>query len=69
MVGFKRQQYEHERDVALAWRVAALSRQEKLPKLETLLSQRSPRQTAREQRGQLQVLSEMYGIPLRKAKT
>lgn len=54
--------------MALAWRIAALERQKTLPRLETLLSKRTGRQTAAEQRGMLQVLSEQYGIPLRKGR-
>jgi hypothetical protein len=46
--------------------VAALSRRERLPKLETLLSKRGDRQSADQQRGMLRILSEQYGIPLQR---
>jgi hypothetical protein len=67
VAGKRRREDAHDRDVALAWRIESLARHKTLPKLETLLSKRSERQTAAQQKGQLHVLSEMYGIPLRKA--
>ena len=58
-----------DRDIALAWRVAALDRYKTLPKLETLLStgSGSRRQTAAEQRGVLAILSAQYGRPLQQS--
>lgn len=45
---------QHDRDVALAWEIAALSRQERLPPLKTLLSRKPvPRQTAAEMKSLL----------------
>jgi hypothetical protein len=61
----QRREDQHDRDVTLAWRMAALERQKTLPKLETLLSKRGSKQTAAEQRGVLHVLSAQYGIPIR----
>lgn len=42
-----------------------LERQQKLPRLETLLKKHGARQTVAQQRGMLNVLSAQYGIPLR----
>jgi hypothetical protein len=57
-----------ERDVVLAWNTAALSRQDKLPSLESLLAQRpqsrTERKTAAAQRTELALLSERLGIPM-----
>lgn len=61
----QRRMDEHDRDVTLAWQGAALERQKTLPKLDTLLSRRAPRQSAAEQRGMLNILSAQYGIPLK----
>lgn len=55
-----------DRDITLAWRMVALDRYKRLPKLETLLSTRpSERQTAAQQRSTLAMLSAQYGGTLR----
>jgi predicted lipid carrier protein YhbT len=61
---------EQNRDLALAWTVAALSAQAqvgKLTDLKTMFEQRDgPRRTSREaQRQMLHFLSERYQIPLK----
>jgi hypothetical protein len=57
----------HDRDMVLAWTIAALGRQTKLPKVETLFVTHISRPpTVAGQRAQLALLSERYGIPLRK---
>jgi len=57
------------RDVSLAWHVAALMRQEKLPTLKSLVmaSGSAPKGVAL--KAQLQSLSEHLGIPMRKRNT
>jgi len=56
----------HDRDMQLAWHVAALSRQPRLPPLRRLLARRhAARQTRAEVRTVLGELSQQYGIPLR----
>lgn len=60
---------DSKRDLAMAWHVAALSRQPKLPALADLLKHtQSRRQTVGQQRVMLQMLSERLGIPLRRGK-
>lgn len=56
-----------DRDLVLAWHMAAMSRMKTIPALQTLLARRDRRQSSQQQRGALQMLSEQYGIPLRKA--
>lgn len=55
-----------------AWWTSALTRQEKLPKLETLLiakrRARPERQTVEQQRQVLHMLSQTYGVPLRRTR-
>lgn len=70
---FAKRSYEEDynRDVRLAWHVAALMRQEKLPRLESLLIRRPQKPSTRKeylaaQRSMLKALSDRYGIPLRK---
>lgn len=65
----RRVRNEFNRDVSIAWHMAALQRQKKLPALKTLLRQgeRGEQQTASQHRAALAVLSEQYGLPLRKA--
>lgn len=55
----------HDRDVTLAWTMAALERQKRLPALKTLLAKRDERQNVKQMRTTLQLLSEAYRIPLR----
>lgn len=70
VVALQREGDDHDRAVALAWHIAALERQEKLPDLKALLSrrQRSKPQTLHQQRATLHVLSAQMGIPLRPTK-
>ena len=63
----QREEYAHDRDMRLAWTVAALSRTQKLPKMETLfLRQTKAEQTLADHRRAVQMLSEQYGIPLQR---
>ena len=61
---------QNKRDLTLAWHIAALSRQKRLPELTDLLNSGSRRkiQTPAEQRAWLHMLSEYIGVPLRKVK-
>jgi hypothetical protein len=62
---------EYDRDIRLAWHVAALSRSQKFPELKTLLSrgtQAAEKQSHREMRDNLEALSKLIGAPLQKAK-
>lgn len=52
--------------MSMAWHVAALSRQEKLPELKRLLSTGTAKQTRAEQLSVMQQLSARFGIPLQK---
>jgi hypothetical protein len=67
----QRQEDAHDRDIALAWHIAALERYDKtkpLPKLKSLLSGARKPQTRREQRGVLEQLSRQLGVPLQKVR-
>lgn len=58
-----------DRVIAQAWWGANLANAKKLPQLSTLLNRgRGKKQTMEQQRSMLAMLSEQYGIPLRKAK-
>jgi len=58
----------HDERMILAYTIAALSRQKKLPDVKTLLSRKhSGPQTVGQLKGMFQQLSARYGIPLRKA--
>lgn len=52
----------------LAWHMAALQRQERLPELKTLCIVRPRRQTPDEQRLVLETLSARFGIPLQRVR-
>jgi hypothetical protein len=59
---------ESDRDITIAWYVAMLSRQEKVPSLQSLLKpamRLAQGQTLAEQRAMVRHLSEYYRIPLR----
>jgi hypothetical protein len=63
-----RRRDDADRDITIAWYVAMLSRQEKVPSLQSLLSspEKKPQaQNREEQRRLLQHLSEYFRIPLR----
>jgi hypothetical protein len=69
VVGQQARRDQHDRDISLAWHMAALERQKKLPALKSLLGRGGDRrQTVAEQRNVLHMLSEQYNIPLRKGK-
>jgi hypothetical protein len=61
-----------DRAMTSAWLTAMLTRSKKLPALKTLLAQAKVRrdrpQSVGEQRAMLHMLSQQYGIPLRKGK-
>lgn len=66
-----RRQDDVIRDLALAWHTAAFQRQKKLPSLQRLVRQVAartpgPPQSPAQLKSALSVLSEQYGIPLRK---
>lgn len=56
-----------DHDIATAWYVAALSRKDTLPTLDSLLSRRTVtrRQTRQDALAVLQMLSSRYRIPLK----
>lgn len=60
-----RRRDESEGDVAMAWYVAALSRQERLPKLSTILERMRAVNSATGLVNQVQALSKQLGIPVR----
>jgi hypothetical protein len=69
VVAKRRTEDEHDERMTLAWTIAGLSRQKKLPNLKTLLAKRKPRpQTAGEMRTILHMLAGQYGGRLRKAR-
>jgi hypothetical protein len=62
----ERRRDAHDRDITIAYHVALLSRQKRLPDLKRLQARRrAGRQTPREQRLVLAELSEQFGIPVR----
>lgn len=70
MVAQQRQEDERDRDTSLAWLIASLSRAKKVPDLRVLLARGKRRkQTVGEQKTMLHMLSEQYGIPLRRQRT
>lgn len=67
VVAKRKRDDDTDRDVRLAWSIAALQRQKKLPSLQSLLnSSRKRLQTVDEQRAMLEILSGKYGGALRK---
>jgi hypothetical protein len=60
-----RRREEMNRDMSIAWYMAALSRADKLPKLETLLMTERSRQSLAEMRQVMKQLSAQYRIPLK----
>lgn len=67
VVAKKRREDQADRDTSLAWRVAALMRQKKLPALQSLLiSAKKRKQTAGEMAAVLHTLSGQFGGPVRK---
>lgn len=60
-----RRRDESEGDIAMAWYVAALSRQKRLPKLSTLLERMRTVNSASGLVNQIQALSKQLGIPVR----
>lgn len=70
VVAKKRREDQADRDVALAWRIAALQRQKKLPSLSSLLISTKKRvQSVDEQRAMLEMLSKQYGGKVTKGKS
>ena len=66
-MGQQRKDDERDQMMTLAWHVAALSKRDKVPRLETLLTKRQrPVQTVREQRAMLDILAQQYGLTVRK---
>lgn len=62
-----RNEDEHDARISQAWATASLMRAKKIPALATLLTkQRRRPQTVNEQRVMLNMLSQAYGIPLKK---
>ena len=65
-IGMRRRRDEMERDITLAWRIAMLQRQERIPELRTLLPRQ--KQSPAALVTALQVISEQYGIPIRRTR-
>lgn len=68
----QRIQYGRERDMVQAWHVAAFTRTNKMPSLETVLlrmrGNRGGGQTYEQMRATLEVISRLTGRPLREVK-
>jgi len=67
-VGQQAEEAAHDRAMRQAWITAALGRTDKMPKIDTLLTQRRKRQTPQEHLAMLRILSQQYGIPMRKVE-
>lgn len=76
-IGYEKRRHEHDRDIFVAWHAAAFVWSKKLPKLEEVMSKRPKpmkggkaasehSQSAGEQKAVLNILSAIYGYPLRK---
>lgn len=59
---------EHDQRMVLAYTTAALQRARQLPDLKTLLTKREVKQNAQQMLSVVKMISEAYGLPLRKAK-
>lgn len=69
VVAKRRTENRHDERMVQAYTIAALIRSKKLPQLNTLLAKREVRQNARQMLTVTKLISEAYGIPLRKKKT
>jgi hypothetical protein len=62
----------HDHSMRAAWTIASLQRTKRIPDIKTLLTKRdvnqNARQNAKQMRTSLQLISEAYRLPLRKAK-
>jgi hypothetical protein len=59
----------HDSDMTLAWTIAMLGRQQKMPKLQTLLARRQTQpQTTGQMRTMLHMLGAQYGLKVRTVK-
>lgn len=67
VVAKQRGEDDHDRDVALAWRIDALRRHKKLPSLKSLLvsGRRNQKQTPKQMRTALHLLAAQYGGEVR----
>lgn len=64
----KRAQFDRERDMVLAWHTAAFKRVEKMPSLHTVLMRMrmsGGAQTFEQMKANLQMISQLTGIPIR----
>jgi hypothetical protein len=68
VVAKQRAEDEHDARMTLAWTTAALTGRKKLPELKTLLAKREVRQNTRQLVASLQMISEVFKIPLGKKK-
>jgi hypothetical protein len=58
----------HDHSMRAAWTIASLHRTKRIPDIKTLLTKRDVKQNAKQMRTSLQLISEAYRLPLRKAK-
>jgi hypothetical protein len=66
VAAMERRTDQRDRDLYMAWHVEALSRQKKMPTLESLLRKKSSAaQSVSQMRDVLATLSKQYGIPLK----
>lgn len=63
-----RRKDRHDRDMRIAWHMAAFSRQKRLPPFKNVLARRRREQSVSEQQGVLEQLSEQYRIPLKRVR-
>jgi hypothetical protein len=68
VVDMKRREHVRQRDLLLAWHIAALHRQKRLPSRESLLSTSGSKapQSHEQMESALQMLSRQYGIPIKR---
>jgi hypothetical protein len=67
----KRIHYQRERDMVQAWHIAAFTRTNKMPSLETVLLRmrdRGERQTYEQMKANLELISQLAGKPIREVQ-
>jgi hypothetical protein len=68
VVAKRRAIHDTERDLSMAWHIAAFSRQPRLPDLGGMLTRVRGTQGPADLRGAVQAISEVYQLKLRKGK-
>lgn len=68
VVAKRRSEDKHDQRMVLAWTIEGLHRQKTLPNVKTLLANRQVRQNAKQMLAVVELISEAYGLPLRKGK-